>query len=159
MACLLEAGVDVERRDTWGHSPLCISAMKGGVDIMLRLLAAGADMNRQDGSGLRPIDYAIHSGMLAQTESLAAAGASVHGCLRRVTSTRIAKVSAACLRLRHFDTSITMLCHKQVLLRCGAPVMEDDILAAIKNCRANILRLLLPLFDLGYTHQVRSAKP
>lgn len=58
---LLDAGVDIDVRDGWGHTPLTIACEKGYTDAVKLLIEYGADVNYADKKGKKPLYYAINS--------------------------------------------------------------------------------------------------
>ena len=58
---LLDAGVDIDVRDGWGHTPLTIACEKGYTEAVKLLIEYGADVNYADKKGKKPLYYAINS--------------------------------------------------------------------------------------------------
>lgn len=56
----LRAGMDIEKRDRRGWTPLMISSFEGSEDTVLKLLELGADPTAQDGKGYQPIHFAAY---------------------------------------------------------------------------------------------------
>ena len=59
---LLNAGVDINRRDQYGRSPIQLAAMYGHVATARAILAHQADVNVTDRWGVSPLDSAERSG-------------------------------------------------------------------------------------------------
>ena len=56
--CLLAAGADKEKADTYGWTPLIRAAGGGHVETVRLLLSAGADKDKADDDGWTPLSYA-----------------------------------------------------------------------------------------------------
>jgi L-ascorbate metabolism protein UlaG (beta-lactamase superfamily) len=74
---LLQAGVDLNKKDNFGRTPLLSSAWVGNDEVLAVLLKAGADPNLATEQGQTPLIKAAESGNLAAAEALLAAGAKV----------------------------------------------------------------------------------
>ncbi len=54
----LQAGADVNARDTWGMTALMMAATTGGTDMVKPLLQAGAEVDARDEMGFTALDWA-----------------------------------------------------------------------------------------------------
>ncbi|SDG94998.1 Ankyrin repeat [Paraburkholderia phenazinium] len=73
---LLDAGYDVNTRDSDGATPLHWGVRTNQLGVVLTLLAAGADLEATDHDGYTPLGYAAADDRLALVHALLAAGAN-----------------------------------------------------------------------------------
>jgi ankyrin repeat protein len=73
---LIEAGVDVNYKDTFGNTALFYSALRSHIDVMRLLLTAGADVGTTNLDGSPPLMAAVLSGKLEPVQILLHSGAS-----------------------------------------------------------------------------------
>jgi ankyrin repeat protein len=81
MACLrklLNAGAEVNARDTFGNSPCHYAAEDGNCDILRELISRGADVNMRDITWKTPLMKATRNGKARVTEMLLKAGCDVN---------------------------------------------------------------------------------
>lgn len=76
MERLIKASVDVNERDSFGHTALMAAMDKKSVELLLK---AGADVHSQDTSGQSPLCYASRYASPQVITMLLKAGADVHG--------------------------------------------------------------------------------
>jgi ankyrin repeat protein len=74
---LLNAGADVEVKDTVGRTALMWASMHGRKEVVQVLLAVGADVEVKDNDGLTALMYASRNGCKDVVQVLLAAGADV----------------------------------------------------------------------------------
>ena len=78
MQMLLDAGADIEARETWnGQSALMWAAAEGHVPVVDMLIQRGADIAAHSNSGATPLLFATRQGSLGAVQALLAAGADV----------------------------------------------------------------------------------
>eukprot|EP01062_Namystynia_karyoxenos_P046060 TRINITY_DN34386_c0_g1_i1.p1 TRINITY_DN34386_c0_g1~~TRINITY_DN34386_c0_g1_i1.p1 ORF type:complete len:727 (+),score=231.01 TRINITY_DN34386_c0_g1_i1:71-2182(+) len=77
LEALLEAGIDTELRDEYGHTALFVCAMLGHARAVRLLAACGADPSAAAHGGCTPIAAAAACGHQACVEALQAAGAGL----------------------------------------------------------------------------------
>ena len=76
---LIEAGANVNAKDTGGRSPLCaVILVNGGVILAKYLISAGADVNSKDSDGTTLLHVAVDEGNIALVELLISSGADVN---------------------------------------------------------------------------------
>ncbi len=75
---LLDAGAELNERDTRGYSPLMLAAYSGSQEAFELLLARGADPDSADGAGNTVLMGAAFKGHLEMVKQLVAAGANVY---------------------------------------------------------------------------------
>ncbi len=75
---LIGRGVDVNRSDDQGKTPLYSASYWGHLEVVRALLAAGADVNKSDNDGVTPLYETSRGGYLDVVRALLAAGADVN---------------------------------------------------------------------------------
>jgi len=73
---LIEAGVDINYRDSFGNTALFYSALRSRIEVMRLLLAAEADVGATNLDGSTAIMAAVLSGKLEPVQILLQAGAN-----------------------------------------------------------------------------------
>ena len=74
---LLEFRAEVDRRDTWGKTPLIAAASEGHDDVVRVLLDAGADVDASEEGGKSALYYACCAGHTSTAKLLLDRGADV----------------------------------------------------------------------------------
>ena len=87
--CLLAAGADKDKANSYGWTPLIRAAGGGHVEIVRLLLSAGADKDKADNNGMTPLIWAANGGHVMTVRLLLAAGANKN----KVTSGGITALS------------------------------------------------------------------
>jgi ankyrin repeat protein len=72
----IEAGLDVNIRDSLGITPLIDAVNKGNLELMDKLIKAGAGLDVRDSDGWTPAMHAIHKGNIEAMDMLANARAA-----------------------------------------------------------------------------------
>jgi len=75
---LVEEGVDVNKPDNKGKTPLWWAIYIGDIEIAKLLLEKGADVDKPDNKGKTPLWWAIHKGYIDTTKLLIENGADVN---------------------------------------------------------------------------------
>ena len=78
VATLIKWGVDVNKANSYGVTPLIAASVEGHADIARALLAAGADVNAADTDGWTALMCASYNGLVEIVRDLLAAGADKH---------------------------------------------------------------------------------
>jgi ankyrin repeat protein len=71
---LVKSGVDLNRQDDYGHTPLCHAASRGNPKVVQALLDCGADVNLADHIGFTPLTCAVRDKQKKAAEVLRQAG-------------------------------------------------------------------------------------
>lgn len=74
----IEAGVDLEQRNSVGWTPLMMASFMGSEQVAILLTTAGADVNARDNRGYGPLHWASNQGYTQVTELLVQKGAFVN---------------------------------------------------------------------------------
>lgn len=78
VAYLLDAGDNIEIRDSDGRTPLLLAVFHDHADVVALLIARGADVNAKDHGGFAPLhSHALHFGSIRVAEMLLDAGARI----------------------------------------------------------------------------------
>jgi ankyrin repeat protein len=101
---LMQEGVDVNRKDFNGDSPLCVASCHGHEAVVEVLITAGADANTQNRWGNTALMGASLSGHTAIVRRLIEAGARVNQAMNGWTA-----LDCAC---SHPDTLAVLLAHR-----------------------------------------------
>ncbi len=75
---LIKAGVNVNKPNNLGRTPVYVAAHSGDAEIITALKAAGADVNTPDDSGTTPVCAAAYGGYAKAITALKAVGADVN---------------------------------------------------------------------------------
>ncbi|HQY22128.1 MAG TPA: ankyrin repeat domain-containing protein [Gammaproteobacteria bacterium] len=75
---LVQAGIDVNKKNDGGETSVCIAAAKGHADVIRALKAAGANVNTPNANGETPVCIAAVKGHADVIRALKAAGANVN---------------------------------------------------------------------------------
>ena len=75
MDSLVSSGLDVNRLDDYGWTPLCHAAERGNTKVIRMLLASGADVNMPSHIGFTPLTCAVRAKQRKAAEVLRQAGA------------------------------------------------------------------------------------
>ena len=79
MQALVDAGADVNARETWnGQTALMWAGAEGHVPVVETLIELGADIRAHSNSGATPLLFAARKGSLGAVRALLAAGADVN---------------------------------------------------------------------------------
>ena len=74
---LLKYGVDVNKANEYGNTPMHLAAGKGALESVKVLCAAGGDINRPDNNGFTPLHHSLLSGNEEFIKELVALGANI----------------------------------------------------------------------------------
>ncbi|MGE0491129.1 MAG: ankyrin repeat domain-containing protein [Vulcanimicrobiota bacterium] len=89
-ARLLEAGAELDTRDSYHlRSPLFFATMGGDVELIRLLAEQGAEVDTEDGFGQRPLHYASFSGNTEVVRALAELGADLDAADRETGQTAL----------------------------------------------------------------------
>ena len=75
---LIDAGMDVNAKDSAGETPLHIAARGNMDEIAIALIVAGADVNAKDNAGETPLHVAASENKAEAASALIVAGANIH---------------------------------------------------------------------------------
>ena len=75
VSVFLNRGIDVNSKDTGGHTPLMEAVFGGHIDVVEELLKRGADVNSQDNDGWTALMEAASKGRADVVKTLLAHGA------------------------------------------------------------------------------------
>lgn len=96
-AFLKKGGIDLNKRDTSGNTPLFYVCMKGARDIAKLLIENGADINKRLLDGGTALHYATGQGNQFMVKVLLDAGSEIDAQNEKGTSPLIA-AAISCLR-------------------------------------------------------------
>ncbi len=75
---LIILGIDVNIKDIYGNTPLCVAAHNGHLNIVQFLVDKGADINIKSNQGFTPLYVAAHNGHLNIVQFLVDKGANIN---------------------------------------------------------------------------------
>ena len=75
---LIILGIDVNIKDIYGNTPLCVAAHNGHLNIVQFLVDKGADINIKSNQGFAPLYVAAHNGHLNIVQFLVDKGADIN---------------------------------------------------------------------------------
>lgn len=110
---LKKGGVDVNKRDETGNTPLIYACLKSARDLVKLLLDNGADAGLGNQRGRMPLHFAAESGNYQIIEMLAQAGADVNctdndGVTPLMVLAQKGKTDAALKLIKHPDIDISI---------------------------------------------------